>query len=108
MQGQMGDPGDRQVAGWSQLLHPAAPGLALCPESDLWNEAEFDLHVLRDSLCGERPGRNKKVDNWERKLKIDNSGQARLVEISLVQYQYLLGRKLCIENKSMAFEVRWT
>ena len=25
MQGQMGDPGDRQVAGWSQPLHPAAP-----------------------------------------------------------------------------------
>lgn len=33
---------------------------------------------------------------WEsgqlgRKLKIDNSGQARLVEISLVNIQYLLG-----------------
>ena len=49
-----------------------------------------------------------KVNNWERELKIDNSEQARLVEISLVQYQYLLGRKFCTKNKSMAFEVRWT
>ena len=53
MQGQMGDPGDRQVAGWSQPLHPAAPGLAVCPESDLWKDAGSDLHVLLDSLCGE-------------------------------------------------------
>ena len=48
-----GGPGDRQVAGWSQPLHPAAAGLALRPESDLWKDAGSDLHVFRDSLCGE-------------------------------------------------------
>lgn len=41
-----------------------------------------------------------KVDNWERKLKIDNSGQARLVEISLVQYQYLLGESFVLRTRA--------